>query len=88
MGLALASYVVCQLAGQPIRIRALQSNITDNLIHKLYVRLENTERKASGIEYVAAHRPINYFDGVNLGSADSFKDGQLAQCTRMIRGAL
>jgi hypothetical protein len=52
MGLALASYVICHLAGKPIKVRALQSNITDGLIHKLYVRLENTERKDSGIEYV------------------------------------
>jgi hypothetical protein len=56
MGLALASYVICQCAGQPIKVKALQSNITDGLIHKLYVRLENTERKESGIEYVDADR--------------------------------
>ena len=53
MGLALASYVLCFLAGQPIELgKNVKASISANLVHKLHARLEARERRDNGIEYV------------------------------------
>lgn len=52
MGLALASYVLCHIAGQPVGDKPAKAFLSFNVINKLHSRLERTAQKLQGVAYV------------------------------------